>query len=82
VRPKLLNGDAMDKDDNDRVVSFAPRLEAKLKGKADYFLHVDRPYELCRLLGIALEEMRKLGATEDEMASTLRHAADVLQGLD
>jgi hypothetical protein len=64
------------------VIVFQSRLSAKLASGNDYREHMDRKYKMCGILANAINEMRSLGATQAEIAETLRYAAIELSTSD
>jgi hypothetical protein len=64
--------------DNDNVIRFQAKLNAKLNPSR----HLDRKAEICRILAKAIGEMNDLGASFEEVAGTLRHAVEILEGTD
>jgi hypothetical protein len=58
----------------DKVTSILP----KIQEKQDYLKHLDMKCDMQRLLGQAIADMRSLGATSKDIATTLQHAAGEL----
>ena len=69
-------------NDNDNVADFQRRLRAKEVEDAAYFEHLDRKSAAVGIIAKAIERMRDVGMSSSDIARSLRHAVDVLEGRD
>lgn len=66
--------------DNDNVADFQGRLKAKEAEDAAHFGHFDRKSAAVAIIAKAIERMRDVGMSSNDIAQSLRHAVDVLEG--
>ena len=69
-------------DENDNVADFQGRLRAKEAEAAAYFEHLNRKSAAVAIIAKAIERMRDVGMSSSDIAGSLRHAVDVLEGRD
>lgn len=67
-------------DNDNNVVNFMAKLSERQSDQETYFQHLDNKSAMHRILAEAVAQMGKLGEREASIASTLRFAADVLEG--
>jgi len=66
--------------DDEKIVTFAPRLRARVEAAIESSKTVERSAEGFRTVTRAVREMRERGATTKEITHTLRAIADELDG--
>jgi hypothetical protein len=56
--------------------------DAQLPQNGEDQQHLDRTLKMSNILDKTISEMRGLGASDNDIASTLRHAVDVLEACE
>jgi hypothetical protein len=64
------------------VTDFQERLRAKEAADAAYFEHLDRKSAAVGIIAKAIEHMRDVGLSTEDIAQSRSHAVDVLEGKD